>query len=71
MPNCPMSFGWEWAGNLQVLPVLLPHVYGLSALPPHHKDPFDRLLIAQAVVEGFMVVSAEHMFLRHPVPPVW
>jgi PIN domain nuclease of toxin-antitoxin system len=61
----------QQANNLQVLPVLLPHIYGLAALPPHHKDPFDRILIAQAMVEGYTVVSADRIFRRYAVPLVW
>ena len=39
------------ANALQILPVELPHVLGLQALPHHHADPFDRLLIAQAIAD--------------------
>src|SRR5688572_18959724 len=42
----------EQKNGLELLPVTAEHVYQLSALPSHHKDPFDRLLIAQAQVEG-------------------
>ncbi len=41
------------------LPILSEHVVALDALPPIHKDPFDRLLIAQAVVEGITLLSAD------------
>src|SRR5437762_743648 len=44
--------------NIQVLPVLLPHVSGLATLPPHHKDPFDRLIMAQANAETLVIISA-------------
>jgi PIN domain nuclease of toxin-antitoxin system len=57
--------------RVQALPVLLPHVYGLATLPSHHKDPFDRLLIAQAVVENLTLVSADRGFALYPVTLVW
>jgi PIN domain nuclease of toxin-antitoxin system len=37
--------------NIEILPIILIHVLALESLPNHHKDPFDRLLIAQANVE--------------------
>ena len=52
--------------NLQILPVELSHVLELDALPAHHKDPFDRLLIAQAIVEDATLVSADHVFSKYP-----
>jgi PIN domain nuclease of toxin-antitoxin system len=39
------------------LPVTIPHALAIEKLPPHHRDPFDRLLIAQASHEGFKFVS--------------
>jgi PIN domain nuclease of toxin-antitoxin system len=57
--------------RMQVLPVLLPHVHGVATLPSHHKDPFDRLLIAQAVVESLTLVSADRNFSLYPVTLVW
>ena len=46
--------------NLQILPVELSHALYIENLPLHHKDPFDRLLISQAIVENMTLVSAEH-----------
>jgi PIN domain nuclease of toxin-antitoxin system len=44
------------------LPVTLTHVLALDALPFHHKDPFDRLLIAQSVEEQLTIVTADSQF---------
>jgi PIN domain nuclease of toxin-antitoxin system len=44
------------------LDVTLPHAAAIGRLPPHHADPVDRLLIAQAVVEGMTLVSADAAF---------
>lgn len=46
------------------------HLLALSELPQHHRDPFDLLLIAQAIVEGASFVTAEVIAARHPVPLV-
>jgi PIN domain nuclease of toxin-antitoxin system len=62
----------EQRGNqLELLPVLLPHVLALSSLPPHHKDPFDRILVAQALAENLTIVSADPMLARYPAPVIW
>jgi PIN domain nuclease of toxin-antitoxin system len=61
----------QQANGLQVLPVTLPHSLTLEGLPPIHKDPFDRLLIAQAIVEGAQLVSADHVFVQYPVRLLW
>jgi len=53
--------------DLNVSPVALPHVLALDVLPFHHKDPFDRLLIAQSIVEGLTIVSADSQFSAYGV----
>jgi PIN domain nuclease of toxin-antitoxin system len=53
------------------LPILQPHVLRLEALPSHHKDPFDRILVAQALVEGLQVVSADPAMVAYDVPLIW
>jgi PIN domain nuclease of toxin-antitoxin system len=53
------------------LPIALPHVLAIEGLPPVHKDPFDRLLIAQAIVEGAESVSADQVFVQYPVRLLW
>lgn len=53
--------------NLQILPVSLEHIYELENLPFYHKDPFDRLLIAQAVAENYTLVTDDANFSAYPV----
>lgn len=53
--------------NIQLLPVSDAHVWMLNVLPLHHRDPFDRLLIAQAIVEGYTLASADAVFQKYPV----
>jgi PIN domain nuclease of toxin-antitoxin system len=57
--------------GLQVLPITLAHVLALEQLPLHHKDPFDRLLIAQANVEGAVLISHDPIFAKYAVEVVW
>ena len=57
--------------GFQVLPVQLSHALYLENLPPHHKDPFDRLLISQAIVENMTLVSADADFGRYQVNLLW
>ena len=52
--------------ELTLLPVALTHVLALDALPLHHKDPFDRLLIAQSTEEDLTLVSADSQFSAYP-----
>ena len=59
------------ANGLQILPVTLAHVLAVQAPPPIHKDPFDRLLAAQAIVEGAELVSADSIFTQYPVRLLW
>ncbi len=51
----------------EVLPVTLDHASQVADLPDHHRDPFDRLLIAQAQVEGMPIVTAERSFGAYDV----
>lgn len=53
--------------GLELLPVEAAHVYGLQTLLPYHKDPFDRLLIAQAITEGMPVLSVDTVFRQYPI----
>ena len=57
--------------GVQILPVNLAHALYLENLPPHHKDPFDRLLILQAIVENTTLVSADADFDKYHVSLLW
>lgn len=56
------------ASAATVLPVTLDHVLGTSALPLHHRDPFDRLLISQARTDGLTILTADDTFESYDVP---
>jgi PIN domain nuclease of toxin-antitoxin system len=61
----------QLANGVQVLPVGLSHVFGVVGLPAVHKDPFDRLLVAQSVMEGMDLVTADPIFAHYPVRVYW
>jgi PIN domain nuclease of toxin-antitoxin system len=55
------------ASDVRLLPILPGHVMHITALPRHHGDPFDRLLIAQAQIEGLTLVTADKHFASYDV----
>lgn len=67
----------KWLGEemkysrISSLDVTMPHAVRVAALPRHHRDPFDRLLIAQAQVEGLRIVTADKQIRRYDVPTIW
>ncbi|MGA7077896.1 MAG: type II toxin-antitoxin system VapC family toxin, partial [Terriglobales bacterium] len=57
--------------QIELLPITLDHVLGTESLPMHHRDPFDRLLIAQSIAEGWPIITADPRFRRYPVDVIW
>lgn len=57
--------------RLRLLPLTTNHSYALGPLPFHHKDPFDRLLIAQAITETLPLVSDDTTFPAYPAQIIW
>lgn len=57
--------------GIELLPIELQHVLAVADLPRHHRDPFDRLLIAQAITENLPIVSSDAAFDRYPVQRIW
>lgn len=54
-------------GEFSLLPVAIRHAEAIAELPHHHRDPFDRMLIAQAQVEGLTLVTSDREIRRYPV----
>lgn len=50
------------------LPIVSDHVVGIESLPPIHKDPFDRVLVAQATVEGITLLTTDTLVAQYPGP---
>lgn len=57
--------------DIEILPISIPHLAAVSILPLHHRDPFDRLLITQAIVESIAIVSVDSAFDAYPVQRLW
>lgn len=57
--------------GIQLLDIKLEHLKLVSALPLHHRDPFDRLLIAQAIIEDSLIISADRVFSLDLVQIMW
>ena len=59
------------SNGVELLPIALPHVLALRELPPHHGDPFDRMLISQARVEDVILVTKDENISKYPVDVLW
>lgn len=69
LPEHPEKFVLEHLkmNSMQALPVLIEHTFALADLPMIHKDPFDRILIAQAKYEGLTLVTDDRMFKGYDI----
>ena len=61
----------ESQNGIVILPITLSHISELDQLPWHHKDPFDRLLIAQSRVESARLVSKDSVFEQYDCQTLW
>jgi PIN domain nuclease of toxin-antitoxin system len=57
--------------NFELLPIKLEHLFSFSNLPLHHRDPFDRLLVAQCLQENITLLSADVAFDAYSITRVW
>jgi PIN domain nuclease of toxin-antitoxin system len=57
--------------RIEILPIALEHVLALDTLPNHHKDPFERLLVAQTIVEGATLISNDPLIQKYSAPIIW
>jgi PIN domain nuclease of toxin-antitoxin system len=57
--------------QFDILPIVPRHTAVLTTLPFYHRDPFDRLIIAQAMVEQIPVSSGDAAFVAYPVTRIW
>ena len=70
-PLSQLILNQQVQNGLNVLPVEPSHIYALQSLPDVHRDPFDRIMIAQAIVEDLSFVSADSACRQYPVPTLW
>jgi PIN domain nuclease of toxin-antitoxin system len=54
-----------------VMPIELSHAFRAGSLPPIHRDPFDRMLVAQAQIEGLPILTADPAISRYDVETIW
>ncbi|HEX2095030.1 MAG TPA: type II toxin-antitoxin system VapC family toxin [Longimicrobiaceae bacterium] len=66
----PVEMAVEQSG-FEKLPVEFHHAAAVAALLPHHGDPFDRMLVAQALTEGLTLVTHDQMFAPYGIPVLW
>ncbi len=57
--------------RIEHLPITLDHLLALERLPLHHRDPFDRILIAQSLEEKLPIITSDPWFARYPVDVIW
>ncbi len=57
--------------DIRILEISPNHIYLLEDLPFHHRDPFDRLIIAQCMIEGFSIICSDKAFDDYPVSRIW
>jgi PIN domain nuclease of toxin-antitoxin system len=57
--------------GIEVLYICLDHLLALERLPMHHRDPFDRMLIAQSMEENLPIVTSDKLFASYDVPLIW
>lgn len=57
--------------SLKVLPISIPHINTVFELEFHHRDPFDRIIIAQAITENLTLISKDKNFSLYPIKLLW
>ncbi|AFY73531.1 hypothetical protein Syn7502_01463 [Synechococcus sp. PCC 7502] len=59
------------SNQFEILPVQMSHILRVNSLPNFHKDPFDRLLIAQSMEENLLIVTIDNLIIQYPVKSIW
>jgi PIN domain nuclease of toxin-antitoxin system len=70
-PTGPFVISKLQLNGVRILQVTPDHVLRIESLPDYHRDPFDRMLIAQSLEENLPVVTADRVFARYPVEVIW
>lgn len=60
-----------YVNNIELCAITIQHASAVATLPFHHRDPFDRLLIAQALVEQFPIIGQDQIFDAYAVQRIW
>ena len=59
------------SNQFEILPVQISHILRINSLPNLHKDPFDRLLIAQSLVKNLSLITVDNAIVQYPVKTIW
>lgn len=70
-PSGPYLVKQAAENRIEVLQINLDHIVRIESLAVHHRDPFDRVLIAQSIEEKLPLVTADPQFERYPVEVIW
>ena len=60
-----------WENSFELIPIRFEHTKELISMPYHHKDPFDRLIISQSIIEEMPVVSKDMNFKQYNINQIW
>lgn len=73
LPEKPETFiaGQMVVNSIQSLPVTINHALAVNNLPTHHRDPFDRMLIAQARIERMPLITNDQAIKRYDIESIW
>jgi PIN domain nuclease of toxin-antitoxin system len=71
LPAGPFLVSELVASGVRILPITLDHVLRVERLELHHRDPFDRVLIAQSIEENLPVLTTDPLFKKYPVQQLW
>ena len=73
LPGPPAQVVPAFMAKQGLLPMPVTHLHAVKVydLPLHHHDPFDRLIIAQAIVEEMAILTSDRIFAKYPVNVVW
>ena len=72
--DLPLQAFWEavsFANSIQMLPIEARHVWQLDQIGNFHKDPFDRMLVAQAALEDMPIITKDRNIQRYNVETIW
>lgn len=71
LPLAEIVESQQRTNKIEILPITQAHAFALDNLPILHKDPFDRMLVAQANVEDAVLVTGDPIIAQYPVKHVW
>ncbi|NQU65085.1 MAG: type II toxin-antitoxin system VapC family toxin [SAR324 cluster bacterium] len=71
LPAEPSIFITGELNRIDSIPITNDHAYQAGKLPPHHKDPFDRMLISQSKIENLQIITADKVFRQYDVKTIW